>query len=133
MGRCIVLQSLFVYFVCHCHPYSSLISIKSFLLLLYCLFYESIQCAAHNEDNNSVYSLRWWVSMNIINKDFFALSISLFLYCTEATGFSHTILWSAPPNIKKISHQQLTFGLKLLCVELRCLWQFSHVRFAFSG
>ena len=52
--------------------------------------------------------LKWWVCMNIINNYFFVFSISLLLYHTEATGFRHTIVWSAPPDIEKISHQQLT-------------------------
>ena len=53
-------------------------------------------------------TLRWRVRMNIINKYFFVFSISLLLYRTEAIGFSHTIVWPAPPGIEKISHQQLT-------------------------
>ena len=40
-------------------------------------------------------SLRGRVHMNIINNYVFVFSISLLLYCTEATDFSHTIMWSA--------------------------------------
>ena len=32
-SACIVLQSLFAYFVCHCHPYIFLISMKSFFFV----------------------------------------------------------------------------------------------------
>ena len=41
----------------------------------------------------------------------FVFSISLLLYHTEATGFSRTIVWSAPPDIEKNIHQQVTLVL----------------------
>ena len=39
----------------------------------------------------------------------FYVFVSLLLYCVEATGFSLTIVGSAPPNAENISHQQLVF------------------------
>ena len=39
--------------------------------------------------------------MNIIDNYVFVLLISLHPYCTEATGFSHIIVWSAPPDTEK--------------------------------
>ena len=51
--------------------------------------------------------------MNIMNNYVFVFFISLLLYRVEATGFSHTIVWSAPPNTENISHQQLTSVLQI--------------------
>ena len=38
----------------------------------------------------------WWVCMTISNN--FIFSTSLLLYHREATDFSHTIMWLAPPE-----------------------------------
>ena len=47
--------------------------------------------------------------------------ISLLVYHTEANGFSHSTVWSAPPDTEKISQQQLTLVIRLLRVEFYCL------------
>ena len=78
------------------------------------------------------YGLRWWlVCINIMNNYIFVFFISLLLYCTEETCFSHTIVWSAPPNAENISHQQLhvTWVLRPIRVEFSCLWCLIHIWF----
>ena len=107
----IIIIIIFVYSL-----YLSILLYGDILLqVLYCFLHVSVHgklpdlaflCSAS--------ALRWRVRTDMYA---FVFPISLLLYNTEAIGFSHTIVWSVPPDTEKISQQQLTLVIRLLHVE----------------